>query len=533
MAKRDRLAALLTLVGVLSVLVALAQAPDFIRWVYQNADPATGFVLPQLAGHLPPGTAIDLGSHSWYEAWWFMRATVDLPGHFIIWEAAPYFFAFVGIAAVAWSARLALGWRSALYCAVALLAIGNDLGQVDFEPDARVGMLLHLGLLCGALLWVWERSRDGLASTRWLIAGGLALTAFTAAGVTDQLLIFDGVIPFILAACLWWWLNKTTAARTVAVFAVATGAGSVTGGAILSKIMEHEGVAASLSLHSFQFVQAANIVASLANTVSAWTALGNGAFFGTTVTSASVLACFLAGLSLLALAASSRMLWRSTSAWWTARSSSTLSSAAGSRDLFVAFWGLVVIITLASYAFTSTGQSSVSRYLISAWVGVAALLGAIVTTRHGRMLMSAAIAVFAVVIAGQNVKDGIPQATLGYTPSQVTQISHFVEEHGAVIGYAGYWSASNFTWATRFKVKVFPVWSCPLRPGSVCRQQFASISSWFIPRRDTRSFLITGDQSLAIPAPPTTFGKALATATFGPYTVRVYGHDVAAQFLQY
>jgi hypothetical protein len=533
MAKRDRLAALLVLIGVASAIVAIAQAPAVIAQLYRDADTAVAFVMPQLAGHLPPGTVTDLGNHSWYEAWWFMRATVGVPDHLLLWEVAPYVFAFVGIAAVAWTARLALGWRAALYTAVALLAIGGALRQVVFEPDVRVGMLLHLALLCGALLIVWKRARAGSSSRRWLVAGGVALAAFTAAGTTDQLLTFDGVIPFVLAPCLWWWRNNTPAARTVALFAILTGVGAVIGGEILSKIMEHEGVGASLSLGSFQFVQTADIAASFANTAAAWAALGNGSFFDAQVSRSSALAFVLGGLSLLALGAILRMVWISAGAWWRARSEATADSATGGRDLFVAFWGLAVVITLATNTLTSTGQAANSRYLIAGWTGVAALLGALVTTRHGRAVMTASIAVFAAAIAGQNIKDGVQPPGVYYTPAQVTQISRFVERHGARIGYGAYANSHNFTWATRFKVKVFPVWPCPLRPGSVCQRPLSSISAWFIPRPGTRTFLITGAQSPAIPTPPATFGPALATATFGPYTVRVYGHDVAAQILQY
>ena len=533
MAKRDRLAAVPVVIGVVSVLVALVQAPDVIRQLYRDADTAVAFVLPQLAGDLPRGTIIDLGNHSWYEAWWFMRATVGLPDHLLVWEVAPYVIAFLGISVVAWSARLALGWRSAVYCAVALLAIGNAMRQVMFEPDVRVGMLLHLGLLCSALLVVWRRALEGSLSRRWLIVAGIALTAFTAAGTTDQLLTFDGVIPFLTAPCLWWWRNGTRPARTVALFAIATGTGSLIGGEILSKIMEHAGVGASLSLGSFQFVQTTQIGAALANTVSGWAALGNGDFFGEAVNRTSVLAFLLGGLTLLALAATSRMLWRSVGTWWIARSDSTADSATGRKDLFIAFWGAVLLMTLASNALTSVANSANSRYLIAGWVAVAALLGAVVTTRQAHVVLTVAITGFAAAIAGQNVKNGIPEPAIDYSQTDVMLISRFVDEHRAHIGYAGYAYSHNFTWATRFMVKVFPVWPCPLRPGSVCQRPLSSISAWFIPRKGVRTFLITGNQSLAIPAPPTAFGPALATTTIGPYTVRVYGHDVAAQILKY
>lgn len=532
----DLAARALVLTGCMSLLVICVQARDVVHQLYRDSDTAVALVLPQLAGHLPRGTVIDQGNHTWYEAWWFMRATVGLPGHLKLWEAAPFVMAVVGIAAVAWSAVLALGWRAASYTAVVLLAIGNQMRQVLFEPDVRVGMLLHMGLLAGALLLVWSHAHDESLSRRWLIVGGIALAAFTAAGVTDQLTLLDGLIPFVVAPCIWWWRNGSRAARTVALFALTVGIASLVGGEILNKIMEDEGVGASLSLASFGFVPTVDLGTSIAQTIAAWTALGNGDFFGAAVNRESVETFALGVATLVTLVATVRLAWRSVAAWWIVRArarSARADPADGGPSLYVGYWGLALAIALVTNMITSVGPVGNFRYLIGAWTAAAALLGALVATRSGRIVLTAGVAAFAIVIAGQNIKDGVPPPGHYYPQSDVDEISRFVAANGARIGYAAYWDSNNFTWATDFATQVYPVWACPLRPGKLCQRQQADISAWFIPRSHTRTFLITGTGSLSLPAPAVNFGRPLATATFGRYTVRVYGHDLAAQILNY
>ena len=83
------LAALAALIGAVNLLVLLIQARSLVSGLYLDADNASTFVVPALAGHLPAGAVVNLGNHAWYEPWWFMRATIGLPGYRALWEAAP------------------------------------------------------------------------------------------------------------------------------------------------------------------------------------------------------------------------------------------------------------------------------------------------------------------------------------------------------------------------------------------------------------------------------------------------------------
>lgn len=531
--REDRASAFLALIGLVSLATIVAQAPADVHQLYRGADTAVAFVLPQLAGHSPPHTIIDLGNHNWYETWWFERATIGLPDHFFIWEIAPFILDLVGIAVVCGAVAAAFDWRAALYTGVVLLSVGNGMRQVVFEPDVRVGLLVHMGLLCLALMAVWRRAEAGRLTWRWALACAIALTVFTAPGGTDQLLMIDGVVPFVGAALVWWWRNGSREARTVAVFALAVGVGSLIGESLLTTIMVHDGISSSLNLDSFGFVQANGLATDLGNTLSAWASFADGNFFGAFVSKATILTFVLGGLSFVALFAVTRLSILSIGRWWTERIATTTPAGGGTRALFVAFWAFALFMTLASYILTSVATSANSRYLLSGWVAVAALLGALITTRHGRVVLVSGVALFSVLMIRDNINSGVPPPGASYPKTTLAQIQQYVTSEGAGIGYAAYFYSHNFTWESDFKIKVFPLWPCPLRPGLLCQRPLSSDSSWFIPRPDTRTFLITGPQPLALHAAPASFGTPLAQQTFGQFTVSVYRHDVAAQVLHY
>jgi hypothetical protein len=532
--RSDPAAALLVLLGLVSLIVIAVEARGYVHQLYRDADTAVAFVLPQLAGHRPPGTTIDLGNHNYYETWWFERATIGLPDHFLLWELALFAVDFVGVAAVSWTAAVALGRRAALYTAVALLVIGDGMRQVVFEPDVRVGLLVHMAALCLALIFVWRRAEAHRLRPVWLIGVGGTLTLFTSAGGTDQLLMIDGVAPFVIAALVWWWLNGSSGARTTALFAVAVGLGSLAGEALLTTVMVHDGVSSSLNLQSFQFLESGTLGSDVGNTLSSWVSLADGDFFGLPVNKADTLTLILGALALAALGGAILLVARSARAWWVSRQRSRLLAPRGESCLFIAFWGASMLLTFASYSLTSASTTVDARYLLSAWVAVAALLGAITTSTSGRAVLASLLVLFSAIMIRDNVSFGAQPPGVYYPANVVGQIERYARSHNAATGFASYPYSHNLTWATRFALKVYPVWPCDAgRPGQVCQRVLSSDSAWFIPHAGMRTFLITSLQPDAIHAAPRSFGSPIAHATFGQFTVSVFGHDVAAQILQY
>jgi hypothetical protein len=293
------------------------------------------------------------------------------------------------------------------------------------------------------------------------------------------------------------------------------------------------GVSASLGTHSFGFLPAGTWQAAVANTATAWVSLADGNFFSLPVNKADLLTFTLGALALLALAAVLVKLLVLARSWWIGRVASPASDEEGTRELFIAFWGTALILTLGSFALTLAESGGVARYLLGAWVAAAALLGSIPVTRQGRVAVTICLAVMSGVIIRDNITFGIPPPAAAYPEPTIRQIERFVTAHDATTGFADYFYSASVTWATDFRVKVYPVWPCDAgRPGLLCQRDFASDSAWFIPRRHTRSFLITGAPT-SITAVPRSFGSPIATASFGQFTVSIYNHDVAADLQEF
>jgi hypothetical protein len=168
--------------GVLNVVVLLAQARDTVHQLDLDADYPMSFVLPALAGRAPAGSVITLGNHSYYEAWWFERATFGLPGWRTIWEAAPFVVEGVGIALVAWCAWVVLGRLAAVLSAVALVSITDGLRIILAMSSGRVGLTVHAGVFCAALLIVGGATRAPRLSRRALAAFTVFTVIFGACG---------------------------------------------------------------------------------------------------------------------------------------------------------------------------------------------------------------------------------------------------------------------------------------------------------------------------------------------------------------
>ena len=174
------------------------------------------------------------------------------------------------------------------------------------------------------------------------------------------------------------------------------------------------------------------------------------------------------------------------------------------------------------------------HYLLGAWIAVAALLGLLLSYRPAQLAILAGVAVFGLVTLRGHIADGVP--TIANGPDRATSLamSRFAASYGARIGYAEYWDASPVTWETHFAAEVFPIGPCPVTPHSpsgICAFGTGTISSWFIPRQDTRTFLITDSRkSIAgyVASPPSSLGRPVATAGFGTFTVSVYRYDIAA-----
>lgn len=522
------LAGFVALVGAVNLVVLLAQAPVLVHSVYLNADNASALVLPALASHAPAGSIVNLGNHAWYEPWWFMRATVGIPGHYGLWEAAPFLFGLLGIAVVAACTWWALGWVAGLLCAVALLASSESLRDILYVPESHGAVALHVGVLCGALLIVYREALRARARPTVLLLVGIPLVAFTGAGLTDQLLLISGLGPFILAPLLCRVRSGSEAWRTVSLFAVVTGVLSGLLALLLTHVMQEQHVIHAPFPVSFVYSEA--MLQSLQNLIATVASLGGGAFFGEPASGPTLFTFVLGALTLLAFAAILRALWRWVES--SDRPSAPHARREGARELFIAYWGLVLVATIAAFALTSvSGNTTNGRYLVGAWWAMAALLGILASTPAARTVLLVGVGLFGALTVRGELVNGVQPAGVGPSQQIAGVIEHYATAHGATIGYSGYWDASPTTWDTRMRIAIYPVTPCAA-PTGMCPFYANNISTWYDARANTRTFLLTDTRPgvpSAMTSPPKSLGRPLAKAYVGEgMAVYIYNHDIAS-----
>jgi hypothetical protein len=186
----------------------------------------------------------------------------------------------------------------------------------------------------------------------------------------------------------------------------------------------------------------------------------------------------------------------------------------------------------ASFIFSTSPQDILSdRYLIGVIYAAAALLAMLMTQGTlVRVALTAGTAVFAltaVVSLWQGQATSNPgNFPTGYTDGLVAKI---VKREHLSVGYAGYWDAATITWGTHMQVKVYPADACDGEK-FLCPFYLHYITSWYIPHKNERSFLIyDSTQPVATPAVPS-LGKPSAVYKIDELTMYVYPYDIAGRF---
>lgn len=501
----------------LNVVVLLAQLRGFIQGLYRVPDIAFSQVLAALSGSAGPGAVVVLGSHHYYEAWWLEKATAGLPHHWQIWEGIPFVIAFLGVALMAWAAWHVLGRFAALLTTTVMVALGNGMQLILFSSDAHGYVVAHGALVAAALVFLAERAVRGRLSWPLLVGVGIALTIVNAVGATDPLFEFAFLPSLALAGCVAWWRHPGYAQRQLAIFCVAVCGASIVGAQLLDDLMRSEHVVASAFPISFLGSNA--IFSKLESTIVALASLGGGEFFSHPAAGTSLLVFTIAALAIVGVLAVLGLVWRYAKSLDQRNSKMT-----SPQDIYIAFWIGVLVLSLAAYLLTTVGIEGADRYLPGAYAGTAALLPVLARQRVlQRALLAGGVALFAILIATNHLIEG-PLTGGGPSRSEAYQMLDFVRAEHADHGYALYEVAPVATWQTRAALKVYPAFVCngTLFPGGL-----SEINTWYRPKAGTRSFIITQSGTPLASNPPA-LGTPLGRASYGPYSVYVYGHDVAA-----
>src|SRR4051794_22535020 len=491
--------------------------------VFLNADAASGPVIGELLSSAPPGREVLLGNYPWYETLWLELATKSLPLHRQLWEALPYALVLAGAVALGWSVwRIAGAWSAVLAIVPVVCAAEGYLGTLA-SPNSHGYSIVHATLAGAFLVWARADNPSRLAFT----AAVVALTAVTGAGVaSDSLVVVTVVSPLVLTAAVLALVDRSLRSRLLAGVIALVAVLSVIIGTALIALMEHDHIARS----PFQVAWAGadRLFTSASILVSAFGFLAGGQPFGAPIgfVSSVQMLCVVAAVAGVVAAVS--LAFRSLRA--TAAATATGNGTLSAEGIHTVYWGWVLVATIAAFVLTSVPVDVYSsRYLLPAWVAVAALLPLVARrSMPAKLLVTAGVVLVGCVGLVTLVRGDIYDGSEPSLPARpdIDALAAFAKGQGLRYGYATYWDAAPITHATREDVEVFPVQECGT-DHALCAWQLHTISTWYQPRRNTPSFVVVDPLHPEVTGVSAALGRPEAVRTFGRFTVYVFPFDVA------
>jgi len=517
--------------GVIYLILLADQLGAAIRATNLDADAASGPVIGQLFGAAPAHAHVVLGEFGWYATLLFDLATKWLPDHRQVWVAAPYAMALAGAALAAWSVWQVAGRWAAGLTAVLLVCASPATLRLDLSTTQHAPAWLCLALLGAFVVWL-ERRADDVGRLVLIL---LALVIGMLVGVnakSDPLVIIGATVPFALALVVArGGPNKRALTTGMATLAVAV----VTWG-ITRTVMRALSITPEPGLHTTKIVAGAKTVHNAKLWVRSVAVLGNGAVSSGSLTPRIALAAACAVVSIAAVVLLPWLGWRQLRGGTSSRSDRA-------RHAFFAFWCSSAILLSLAFVFSDAPVDiHADRYLVgllyaaAAVVPAAAVLAPPAGAGRGRAaaVVLAGTCVFALGAIVSIARGISTEGTEFHTPvgtGIADQVARIAARDHLSVGYAGYWDAAPMTWATGFRVQVYPVAVCD-RNTRLCRFDLHYISSWYSPRPGTGSFLLTDDrssQSVTMPTPD--LGRPTAVYRIGPISMYTYPYDLAARIV--
>jgi hypothetical protein len=516
------------------VVVLAVHLRGIVQGIYLSSDVVSAPYIGELYGQAPPGADVVLGNFPWYTTLWFEQLTHGLPGHRAIWQLGPWIASLVGVGLVSWSTYRAAGRWAGMVVAVALGCAGPALLTYQFAASIHALTFVHVCLL-GAFLVLCATRREGLVAGR----GGHAVLSVLLAGVTaaglasDKLLLFAGIVPFMVAGLVMGRGLAAPAGRRIAVSCVLIGAASLIGASLIGAAME----AADVRAHHFDIFYAGyeQFVPHAQTFLQGMAYLFNGDFGGQKPSFAADLTVACAVVLALAAAVAYRVGRRRLGAAISGGLDRPAGGVEAVRVAHVAFWTLAGSMLAITYVFSSLPVNQfTARYLLTVGYAIAALvpLAAVARGAGARALVTLGVCVLVggSILGharGDIIQDNPSQFPTGTVSGPLLRLAQ--EEH-IKYGYAGYWDAAPLTWQMGAKLQLYPVEMCG--PPRMCPFPFHKISSWYRPRPNTRTMLVVDHLQLNVGPrePGMSLGKPDRAVSIGQLTAYIYPYDIASRF---
>lgn len=514
--------------GVLYLILLALRLRGIVVTTNLDADAVSAPVIGQLFASAPSSAHVVLGEFAWYSTLLFELATKWLPSHRHVWEVGPYLMALAGAGLTAWSVCQVAGRFAASLTAVLLICASAPTLHLLLSMTQHAPDWFCLGLLAAFLVLLERRA----TTIRPLVLVPASLVVGVLVGVnaaSDPLLVISGLVPFVLAVIASFVLVRgPNSSRTVVV----------AGATLLVVAFAWAGTAIAMSaldvgpqpgLHTTALASAAKIGQNFRLWWQSVAVLGNGDFFGKELTFTSGLAVVCAVLALGSVVSLPRVGWVALRDRWPGVAPRVDASPA--RLAFLVFWCSSAVLLTASFLLSATPLDiHADRYLVGLIYAAAAVIPAIASRRvFTQALALAGTCVLALSGIVSLAQGNASRNTEGFPPTDVAlRVAAIATSHHLKTGYAGYWDAAPITWASHFRVNVYPVSVCD-QGAHLCPFDLHVISSWYTPRTGTSSFLLTDRRTRLVGAPTPDLGRPTAVYRVGQVTMYVYPYDIAGR----
>ena len=512
--------------ALVSLTVTLLRLPTLLAAVYRFSDaPELSYISQGLAtGHgpqlLPTQTSIGV---IWFDEllqWVPFRAGIE-------YWTGPVLTVAMGLLLVR-TAHVVLGRKGTLLTSVLLLVLPTVVLWPLLFPDN------HITTYAAAVLLAWHLVLD-LRCRRSVLRSALVGIILGVGLVTDPQLLAFGVVPYIATIAVL--RRRVTAQQVRSMLGTLCAAVIAAGASFL--VMRAQGISTVSILPGSSGISGVIRGIGLAVQTLAWT-IGGG-WYGHAISVLAVGLCIVAALSLVAMVIVGVRQRVETE---------EPSAPAPSLDGYALFWGIAFIVLLGAFVFLGYGAGGApmqGHYLVGCYLAAAALLPVIVIRygptalaqwrSRGVVVALVAVAVFSVFAVNNAVSTATFDASLFYDQLQVPAADDplpVLLAHGLTRGYAGYWESYDLDWRSNGVLSVWPLLggatACSGGAASLCPYDFAPKGEYTPTAGST--FIITpwtGESCGKSLPSAAIFGPPEVVYTRGPYTISVYGYDVASR----
>jgi hypothetical protein len=408
--------------------------------------------------------------------------------------------------------RVADGWAAGITATVLVCASPPTLhlllSMTQHGPDWFCCALLAAELVvlvrCAA-----DLSRRRLAALS-LVVGILVGVD----GASDVLVTIAGLAPFVVALLAAHLLARTRHTGRALGWAGATLVVVAVGWIATALLMSAWNVAPEPGLDTTKLAGSAQIATNLGLWWRGIVALGNGDH---AAHAPALVACVpVIGGRELARGIGGR----------------TRTRLAPDRLGLVVFWVASALALTVAFVFSGLPVDlHADRYLVGVVYAAAALLALGAARPWARRAVTAGACLCA-LSAIAALSTGAYTRNAGRFPSTglSAQVLRVARAHDATVGYAGYWDAAPIMWATRLRLRVYPVSVCD-QGQRLCRFDLHVITSWYRPRAGRRSFLLVDPALPLITGPVSDLGRAIGVYRIGRLTMYVYPYDLSARIV--